>query len=75
MSKLWFKLFELPFIGNRIKNKMVEKNGKAQESNMLREYTRERYGVDVGMYTYGGCFNSDFAWGDMQYRKILFNSF
>lgn len=52
--------FALPGIGNKIKMIVAEKDGGMQESKILRQYTLKHYRVDVGLYSYGGCFQSDF---------------
>lgn len=57
---LLFKAFKLPIIGNKLKMYVAEKQGGMQESSIIREYSKKYHRVDVGLYSYGGCFLSDF---------------
>lgn len=50
----------LPFIGNKILGYRVKKEGGAQTSKALRSFTKENYKIEVGMYSYGGCFSPKF---------------
>ena len=67
MHKLIMKLAEIPFFGKRIRAGIVKKEGGSQESAFLREYVKEKYNVDVGMYSYGGCFDYRFNLGGTVY--------
>jgi len=58
-----YKFFELPLVGNKIKYMVTKMDGGMQESKILRIYTKDRYRVDVGMYSYGGCFAPSFNLG------------
>lgn len=64
---LFDKLFDMPVIGKKIKTFVTEKTGGMQESKILRSYTKRKYAVDVGMYSYGSCFQPEFNNGG---RKI-----
>ena len=53
-------IYSVPVIGKRLLGYVVKKEGGAQESDTLRAVTKKRYKVDVGKYTYGGCFSPSF---------------
>ena len=57
------KMFDIPLFGRVIKSVVVKHTGHQQESKILREYTSQKYKVDVGMYSYGSCFSKDFNRG------------
>ena len=59
-ESILFKVFQLPFVGDKIKMYAAKKQGGMQESSVIREYSKRYYKVDVGMYSYGGCFSSGF---------------
>ncbi len=42
---------------------ITSKTGGMEKSLFLRNYTKNKYGVDVGLYSYGGCFLPDFNTG------------
>lgn len=71
-NAILFRLFGIRIIGKRIKNRTINKDGGMQESLILREFNKNKYNVDVGMYSYGGCFSSDFALGGGESGKVLF---
>ena len=59
MDKL---IFHLPkSIGIKVVSFLSRKN--IGVSDILREYYRRMYKVDVGKYSYGGCFSPDFNMG------------
>ena len=58
-----YKIIEMPVIGSKIKMVITDKTGGMQESKFIRKYTKEMLKVDVGMYSYGGCFDSYFNLG------------
>lgn len=60
-------LFDLPLVGRVIKRKIINKEGGDKTSNTLRKYVKERCKVEVGMYSYGSCFDLGFNVG---YNKI-----
>lgn len=60
---LLYKIFLLPLVGSKIKMFIANQTGGMQESRFIRNYTSYKYNVDVGMYSYGGCFMSDFNLG------------
>ena len=56
-----YKLFDLPIIGKRIiKNKIVNHEKGEMYSLSLREYSKNNFKVFVDLYSYGGCFESQF---------------
>lgn len=58
--ELYKKLFDIPVLGKHIfMPKIIQKEGGQQQSKSLRDYYREKYKVDVEMYSYG-CFASNF---------------
>ena len=61
-----FKSIVLKMLPGRLKKKYVmyllKKEGEGF-AELPRKYYRERYSVDIGMYTYGGCFAVDFNIG------------
>lgn len=57
-------LAKLPVFGRRVFWPLLIKNeGGQQESITLRLLYRERYNTDVGLYSYGGCFDEEFNVG------------
>lgn len=58
------KLFDIPLLGKAIRMKVAEREGGEKTSATLREYIREKCRVDIGMYTYGGCFDLGFNVGE-----------
>ena len=42
---------------------IAKREGGMQESITLREFTKKNYKVDVGLYSYGGCFSPEFNLG------------
>lgn len=59
MNKL---IYHLPkSLGTKLISFLYRK--KVGESSDLREYYKKVYKVDVGMYSYGGCFSPDFNMG------------
>ena len=63
VTRIMFRLFDLPVIGNRLLWFITDRTGKARESTVIRLYVKSRRGVDVGMYSYGGCFEPEFCLG------------
>ena len=58
------KLFDTPLIGKRfLKKYIIESEGGEMKSQSLRSYVFEKYHVDVGLFSYGGVFSSDFNVG------------
>lgn len=57
------KLFNLPLVGKKLKNLLTKCTGGQQESKILRKYTLQKYNINVGMYSYGGCFSDNFNSG------------
>ena len=58
--KWMYKVFDVPVIGKKIKSLIIKHDGGMQESKILRLYVKEKYKVEVGMYTYGGVFLESF---------------
>lgn len=61
--RLLYSLLDIPVFGSKLKNFIANKTGKMQESIFLREYTKYKYNVDIGLYSYGGCFSPEFNLG------------
>ena len=55
--------FDLPIIGKYLKKVIINKEGGEKLSLTLRSYVSEKYKVNVGKYTYGSVFSSDFNIG------------
>lgn len=62
-SKILLRLFNLPIIGNRLLWFITDRTGKDRELAVIREYVKQRRGVEVGLYSYGGCFEPEFCLG------------
>lgn len=56
-------LFGLPMVGSKILWLVVGWTGGQQESQILRDFTKKRYKVEVGLHSYGGCFEPTFNLG------------
>lgn len=56
------QLNKIPFFGKLLFNYIVKKQGGATRSKLLRKYYSAQ-NVDVGLYTYGGCFSDKFNTG------------
>lgn len=56
-------LYDLPLIGRHLILRKATAEGGSQVSETLREYTRTRFKVDIGLYSYGGCFDPQFNTG------------
>lgn len=63
MKNMTMKLVELPIFGKKILTWITNIEGGLQESTFLRKYTRLKRNVNVGLYTYGGCFDVRFNIG------------
>ncbi|MDD3416196.1 MAG: CatB-related O-acetyltransferase [Lachnospiraceae bacterium] len=58
------KLIKIPYLGKKyFWNKIIAEENGMKESKFLRHYIKEKYHVEVGMYSYGGCFSTDFNLG------------
>lgn len=55
--------YHIPYIGKRLLARDIEREGGQMVSPIARERTLEEHHVDVGMYTYGGCFEDGFNFG------------
>lgn len=55
------KILDLPFVGQIVINK--EKKMHEMDSELLRHYWSKHYKVDIGKYSYGGCFDPMFNTG------------
>lgn len=64
------RLYEIPFFGEKLLGQIVKREGGPQKSTTLRKITNNRYKVDIGMFTYGGCFASTFNYGNGGTVKI-----
>lgn len=56
-------LYRLPFVGKRLMARKVAREGGEMRSKTLRSQHEKKYGVSVGMHSYGGCFAPDFNTG------------
>lgn len=63
MGSFKMRLFMIPIIGKRIKSHIIKAEGGSQESVTLRKWVEQKYGVSVGMFSYGGCFSPTFNLG------------
>ena len=50
-------------IKRKIENRIISLQGGQVTSEYLRKITRERYKIDVALYSYGSCFSPDFNIG------------
>ena len=62
-------------IKTAIENRIITKEGGQMFSGTLRKLTYERYHVNVGLYSYGGCFNADFNIGGLEVSVGRYCSF
>ena len=51
------------WLKNKFINNIIKRQGGQKTSKKLREITLEKLGVDVGMYSYGSCFDKGFNIG------------
>lgn len=56
-------LCKTPLIGNNIEKIIIEREGGEKTSTYLRKKIKEKYRVDIGMYSYGSCFQAEFNTG------------
>lgn len=61
--KILYKMADFPLFGNKIKMYIASKTGGMEKSMFLRNYMKDKYRVEVGLYSYGGCFMPDFNTG------------
>ena len=61
--RLLYNLVDFPVIGEKLKWFITNRTGGQQESMFIRDLTRKKYKVDVGLYSYGGCFEKEFNLG------------
>lgn len=60
MNQIRHRLVKIPYFGRRFFLKyFINCEGGSQNSETLRVYTKEMFHVEVGKYSYGGCFASD----------------
>lgn len=67
--------FEFPILGKYIKRYIIKKEGGEQLSKSLRSYVKNKYNVDVGLYTYGAVFSDDFNIGGVSITVGRYCSF
>lgn len=60
---LKFRLYKLPVIGKHLRKFIIRLEGGEKTSCSLRLFTSEKFHVNVGMYSYGGCFTPTFNTG------------
>ena len=58
--KIYYLLLSIPFIDKITKKIIIKLEGRQSESKLLRNYYRDKKNIDIGMYSYGGCFNKNF---------------
>lgn len=56
-------IFAIMFESKKIKNIITKCEGGEPRSLTLRKFTKEKYNVDVGLYSYGCCFEPYFNMG------------
>jgi len=54
---------KIPILGQRLVQKLISIEGGEKESLSLRQYFKDMYKVNVGLYTYGSCFSPAFNTG------------
>jgi len=64
ISPLLCKLYALPIAALRafIRTSATKLEGGQMHSKTLRRIFRDYHKIDVGMYSYGGCFNKNLIW-------------
>lgn len=65
----------IKFFQRKIRNVRVGLEGGSQESLYLRRFTEKRYHVNVGLYSYGSCFDENFNNGGKSVRIGRYSSF
>lgn len=55
--------YGIPHIGRWLLSKEVAREGGEKTSSLLRKRVWQQHHVDVGMYSYGGCFDPSFNIG------------
>jgi len=61
---LKYRIFEFKILGKSVfKNRIIKLEGGEKESETLRTYVKEKYDVDIGLYSYGSCFQDYFNLG------------
>lgn len=63
MNEMLYRISKKPYIGRIIAKIISRYTGGEMESLFLREYTKKKYNVDVGLYSYGSCFRKRFNAG------------
>ena len=63
MNEMLYRIKKKPYIGRIIAKIISRYTGGEMESLFLREYTKKKYNVDVGLYSYGSCFRKTFNAG------------
>ncbi len=64
MNRIKYWLFSVTYekpILNRIANRLLDKDGRDECSEMLHKYAIEKWHVDAGLYIYGSCFHTHFT--------------
>lgn len=47
----------------KINNYIIKQEGGIQVSKLARRISEQKYRVNIGLYTYGSCFNPEFNLG------------
>jgi len=63
MTDIYSVLLRVPILGKIVFNKKIRSEGGQKESQTLREFIREKYKVDVGLFSYGACLQPGFNVG------------
>lgn len=56
-------IYKLPFVGKLLLKRKIKKEGGELYSKTLRKITFEKNKVNVGLYTYGACFQDGYNFG------------
>lgn len=56
-------IFRVKYIGRGLAKIICKCTGGELTSDFYRKYTKRIYNVDIGKYTYGSCFHSNFCSG------------
>lgn len=51
------KIFDIPLVGKAYRMYVTQREGGDKTSTTLRKYIKDKCRVEVGMYSYGGCFD------------------
>lgn len=63
MNEMLYHIMCLPFIGKIIKQVVKALSGGEMRSKQLRYFIKRKYQTEIGLYSYGTCFRTDFKNG------------